>query len=66
MAVRNLREIIGGANFSDEEKALKEYSGDVSFAPRIRPRCVVKPQSACSGRRKLTRRRYQRIKNTQF
>jgi FAD/FMN-containing dehydrogenase len=46
MAGKNLQEIVGNDNILDNEKVLEEYSGDISFAPRIRPRCVVKLQKA--------------------
>jgi FAD/FMN-containing dehydrogenase len=46
MAVKNLQEIVGNVNFLDNEKVLEEYSGDISFSPRVRPRCVVKLQKA--------------------
>jgi len=46
MAVKKLQEIVGSGNVLDDEKVLEEYSGDISFAPKIRPRCVVKLQKA--------------------
>jgi hypothetical protein len=46
MAVKTLQEVVGTANMSDDEKALEEYSGDTSFAPRIRPKGMVKVQKA--------------------
>jgi FAD/FMN-containing dehydrogenase len=46
MAIKNLQEIVGNGNLLDNDKVLEEYSGDISFAPRIRPRCIVKLQKA--------------------
>ncbi|MGD0228831.1 MAG: FAD-binding oxidoreductase [Syntrophorhabdales bacterium] len=39
----DLSEIVGGNNVLDSPEVLEEYSGDMSFVARMRPRCVVKP-----------------------
>ena len=41
-----LGKIVGGQNVFEEREILEEYSGDLSFAPRVRPRYVVKPENA--------------------
>jgi FAD/FMN-containing dehydrogenase len=46
MAVKDLQEMVGNGNFLDNDKVLEEYSGDISFSPRVRPRCVVKLEKA--------------------
>lgn len=46
MALKTLHEIVGHENVLDNEKVLEEYSGDVSFSPRVRPRYLVKLQKA--------------------
>lgn len=38
--------IVGSDNVSDSSDVLEEYSGNLSFVPRVRPRCVIKPGSA--------------------
>jgi len=38
-----LAKIVGSKNVLSTQKVLEEYSKDLSFVPRIRPRCVVKP-----------------------
>jgi hypothetical protein len=43
---KELKDIVGAQNIQDSDSILEEYSQDFSFAPRIRPRCVVKPESA--------------------
>jgi len=42
---KGLSEIVGNNNILDSEKILQEYSRDQSFAPKIRPRSIVKLQS---------------------
>jgi FAD/FMN-containing dehydrogenase len=46
MALKNLQEIVGNNNYLDNDKVLEDYSGDLSFSPRIRPKCIVKLQKA--------------------
>jgi FAD/FMN-containing dehydrogenase len=46
MAAKTLQEIIGETMIYEDEPVLAEYSGDMSFAPRIRPKCVVKLREA--------------------
>lgn len=44
MAKKNgLEKIVGKTNVFDSPEILDAYAGDMSFVPRIRPRCVVKP-----------------------
>jgi FAD/FMN-containing dehydrogenase len=43
---KELKEVVGVKNIQDSEEVLEEYSQDNSFAPKVRPRCVVKPKSA--------------------
>ena len=43
MAVEALKKIVGVSNINDSPKILREYSGDLSFAPHIKPGCVVRP-----------------------
>jgi hypothetical protein len=43
MAEIELGKIVGNNNVLDSPAVLEEYSKDSSFAPRIIPRCVVKP-----------------------
>lgn len=45
MAEKELAKIVGSKNILDSPRILEEYSRDLSFVPRIRPRCVVKPAS---------------------
>lgn len=46
MAENGLTKIVGSGNVLDSEEVLEEYSRDVSFVPRVRPKCIVKPKSA--------------------
>ena len=46
MAEKELAKIVGSKNVLDSDKVLEEYSKDLSFVPRVRPRCVVKPGNA--------------------
>ncbi len=46
MAVKALQEIVGGDMIFESEASLGEYAKDMSIAPGIRPRCVVKLQNA--------------------
>jgi hypothetical protein len=41
-----LVKIVGVGNVLDEQTALEEYSGDISFVNPVKPVCVVKPKSA--------------------
>jgi FAD/FMN-containing dehydrogenase len=41
MTARELQEIIDTETFIDDESILEQYSGDMNFVPRIRPRCVT-------------------------
>ena len=41
-----LAKIVGSENVLDSPEILEEYSRDLSFVPRVRPRCVVKPGNA--------------------
>jgi hypothetical protein len=41
-----LEKIVGIDNVQDDEETIEEYSSDLSFIPRIRAACVVKPGSA--------------------
>jgi hypothetical protein len=43
---KKLKEIVGAGNFSYEQALLAEYSEDLSFVPKVRPRYVVKPGNA--------------------
>ena len=45
MSERELAEIVGSSHVLSSTGVLAEYSGDLSFAPRVNPRCVVKPAS---------------------
>lgn len=45
MAKKGLEEIVGSQNILDSAELLEEYSGDLSFAPRVKPGCVVKPKN---------------------
>lgn len=38
-----LKKIVGEDHFLQSPKILNDYASDRSFAPRVRPRCVVKP-----------------------
>jgi hypothetical protein len=46
MAETELETIVGSENVFDSPEILEEYSSDLSFVSRVRPRCVVKPQNA--------------------
>jgi FAD/FMN-containing dehydrogenase len=41
-----LEKIVGTDNVRDDEVTIEEYSSDMSFIPRVRAACVVKPGSA--------------------
>jgi FAD/FMN-containing dehydrogenase len=41
-----LGKMVGSNNVFEEREILEEYSGDLSFVPRVRPRYVVKPENA--------------------
>jgi len=43
MAVKELGKIVGVSNLNSRPKILEEYSGDSSFAPRVKPAGVVRP-----------------------
>ena len=43
MAEKELAKIVGSRNVLNSPEILEEYSGDSSFAPQVRPLCVVKP-----------------------
>ncbi len=43
MAEPALGKIVGGGNVLFEPGVLEEYSGDSSFTPRVKPRCVLRP-----------------------
>lgn len=43
---KRLKEIVGDSNVSHEQAILAEYSEDLSFAPKVRPRYVIKPENA--------------------
>jgi hypothetical protein len=43
MAVKELEKIVGVSHVNSRPKVLEEFSGDSSFAPRIKPACVVRP-----------------------
>lgn len=40
---KELAEIVDGENIVDSTEILEEYSEDMSFSPKVRPRCIVKP-----------------------
>jgi FAD/FMN-containing dehydrogenase len=46
MAEKELEKLFGSENVFDSAEVLEEYSVDLSFTPRIRPRCVVRPGNA--------------------
>jgi hypothetical protein len=46
MAEKGLEKIVGNKSIRDSEKVLEEYSRDMSFVSKVRPRCVVKPKNA--------------------
>ena len=46
MAENEMTKIVGDKNVLDNEDVLEEYSRDMSFVPRVRPRCIVKPKGA--------------------
>jgi FAD/FMN-containing dehydrogenase len=41
-----LEKIVGTGNVMDSPDILEEYSSDLSFVPRTRPRCIVRPGRA--------------------
>jgi hypothetical protein len=41
-----LGKIVGSSNVLDSPQVIEEYSGDLSFVPKVRPRYVVRPQNA--------------------
>jgi FAD/FMN-containing dehydrogenase len=45
MAEKELGKIVGSENVLDGEEVLEAHSQDLSFAPRVRPRCVVRLRS---------------------
>jgi FAD/FMN-containing dehydrogenase len=46
MVKNELAKIVGSENVLNRAKVLGQYSKDLSFVPRVRPRCIVKPKSA--------------------
>jgi FAD/FMN-containing dehydrogenase len=46
MVTKELPDILGRQNVQEDETVLEGYSHDISFAPKIRPRMVVRPTSA--------------------
>ena len=46
MANDDLAKIVDSNNVLDSPEILEAYSEDMSFVPKLRPRCVVKPNSA--------------------
>jgi len=44
--IEKLGKIVGSQNVFNASAVLEGYSGDLSFAPRVRPACVVKPENA--------------------
>jgi hypothetical protein len=46
MAKKELDEIVDSKNILDNDEVLEEYSEDMSFVPRVKPKCTVKPQNA--------------------
>jgi FAD/FMN-containing dehydrogenase len=46
MVEQELEKILGSENVLNNTEVLEEYSGDLSFAPRVRPRCIVRPGNA--------------------
>jgi FAD/FMN-containing dehydrogenase len=54
MAEIELEKIVGSTNVLDSPRILEEYSRDLSFAPRVRPRCVVKPANVEEVQRIVT------------
>jgi FAD/FMN-containing dehydrogenase len=45
MAEKELVKIVGSKNVLSNTRSLEEYSGDLSFVPRFKPRCVVKTKN---------------------
>ena len=43
MSEKELAKIVGSSNVLSRTRVLEEYSKDLSFVPRVEPRCVVKP-----------------------
>ena len=46
MAENGLTKIVDSKSIVDSEEVLEAYSKDISFVPRVRPRCMVKLKSA--------------------
>jgi len=46
MADKKPGEIIGSSNVLDRPEVLQDYAADTSFAPRIKPSCIVRPANA--------------------
>ena len=46
MAEKELEKIVGSKNVLDNAEVIGEHSGDFSFTPRMRPRCIVRPGNA--------------------
>ena len=44
-ATTDLEAIVGRGNVLDDAAVLEEHSGDLSFAPHVRPWCVAKPET---------------------
>jgi FAD/FMN-containing dehydrogenase len=44
-ATTDLEAIVGRDNVLDDAAVLEEHSGDLSFAPHVRPWCVAKPET---------------------
>ena len=45
MSEGELKRIVGNQNVLDSPEILEEYSKDLSFVLRVRPKCVVKPKN---------------------
>ena len=43
---QKLENLVGNNNIFKEGDILEEYSGDLSFIPKMRPQCVVKPENS--------------------
>ncbi len=43
-----LEKIVGSQNVHDDNQTLEQYFGDLSFTPRIKPRCVIEPEGAAA------------------
>ncbi len=46
MAEKELAEIVGSQNILDNDQVLGEHSKDMSFVPRVKPKCMAKPKNA--------------------